>query len=529
MKRLRFIAAATILPTLGICQESTDVETFVLKTPPGQMRYDLTKIEVRPGQKVKLVLENNDEMPHNLVICKPGNDRGLEVAKKAWELAEKGMEKNWVPDDPRVLQATKMVQPHSKEELLFTVPKEIGDYPYVCTFPGHAMSMNGMLRVNLGGPRIQDLSYKLYLGSWDRLPDFSKLKPEKEGKLSAGLVGWRFGDYKNQFAMEFTGKLKAAQKGTYKFFLTSDDGSALFVDGQPVIAMDGIHPAGEPRVKDIRLEPGDHEVRVEYFEQSGQEELYLAWQGPNFGETPLSEWIPASRQESGQRERDQSTGIPLAPENGETIIYRNFIEGSSPRGICVGFPGGLNLCFDADQMNLALLWRGAFIDAKRHWSDRGGGNQPPLGYAVVKPAPLGVAVAVLPDGKTPWPAKKARAEGIHFNGYALNSKQTPIFRWKFGGLDVEETYVQKGTAADVDATVTRLLRWSGNAEPGTFLRVAAGNVTEQSGGWKVGADLLIKVESPGAILREAGGTKELVVPVNPASQKELRITYQWAL
>ena len=30
---------------------------------------------------------------------------------------------------------------------LFTAPSKPGDYDYVCTFPGHAMLMKGILRV----------------------------------------------------------------------------------------------------------------------------------------------------------------------------------------------------------------------------------------------------------------------------------------------------------------------------------------------------------------------------------------------
>ena len=46
-----------------------------------------------------------------------------------------------------ILEATKLVEPGTKETLKFTAPKEEGDYEYVCTFPGHFMVMWGKLAV----------------------------------------------------------------------------------------------------------------------------------------------------------------------------------------------------------------------------------------------------------------------------------------------------------------------------------------------------------------------------------------------
>ena len=68
--------------------------------------------------------------------------------------------------------------------------------------------------------------------------------------------------------------------------------------------------------------------------------------------------------------------MPLVPGT-EAIIYRNFIKGAGPRAIGVGYPEHVNLAFDANDLRLALIWQGAFIDASRHWSGRGGGFQSP--------------------------------------------------------------------------------------------------------------------------------------------------------
>src|SRR4029079_11158869 len=66
------------------------------------------------------------------------------------------------------------------------------------------------------------------------------------------------------------------------------------------------------------------------------------------------------------------------------IIYRNFIAGAGPRAIGVGYPEGIHQAFDANDMRIALLWQGRFMDASRHWSGRGEGFQPPAGEKVLQ-------------------------------------------------------------------------------------------------------------------------------------------------
>ena len=87
------------------------------------------------------------------------------------------------------------------------------------------------------------------------------------------------------------------------------------------------------------------------------------------------------------------SSIPLEPTT-TAIIYRNFIEGAGNRAIGVGYPEKANLAFDANEVRLALLWQGAFIDAARHWTDRGEGFEGPLGDNVLR-LHGGAAFAVL--------------------------------------------------------------------------------------------------------------------------------------
>ena len=127
--------------------------------------------------------------------------------------------------------------------------------------------------------------------------------------------------------------------------------------------------------------------------------------------------------------------IPLIPTD-EPILYRNFIQGAGPRAIGVGYPEHVNLAWDANQMTLKLIWQGDFIDAARHWVDRGAGFQ----------APAGDNVVALPDGppfstsEGAWPKESGKAAGYQFGGYELDKKGRPTFLYSFKGLKVRDFF-----------------------------------------------------------------------------------------
>ena len=113
-----------------------------------RMLYDLKQFEVRAGQPVKLEFVNPDAISHNLVIIRPGTEEsvGLEVNRmiadpKQIEIGQ------YIPETDAILFHTEMVPPNSSETLRFIAPKEPGNYPYICTFPGHFAMMRGVLKI----------------------------------------------------------------------------------------------------------------------------------------------------------------------------------------------------------------------------------------------------------------------------------------------------------------------------------------------------------------------------------------------
>jgi lysophospholipase L1-like esterase/azurin len=114
---------------------------------PNQMQFAPTELRVRAGQPVRLVFENPDLMPHNLLLTAPGADEEVGALADLMAAEPGALARHYVPASPRILHATPLVEPGRRAELAFTAPATPGRYPYLCTFPGHWRMMRGILIV----------------------------------------------------------------------------------------------------------------------------------------------------------------------------------------------------------------------------------------------------------------------------------------------------------------------------------------------------------------------------------------------
>ncbi len=119
-------------------------QTITIGTLPG-MQFDKREVVIKAGAKIRWTLNNPDDMMHNLLIVAPGKID--EVAQMAIDLGLQGQEKGYVPESDWVLYHTNLLPPHSSDVIYFVAPEEPGDYPFVCTFPGHALIMRGIMKV----------------------------------------------------------------------------------------------------------------------------------------------------------------------------------------------------------------------------------------------------------------------------------------------------------------------------------------------------------------------------------------------
>lgn len=147
----------TFLSTVQLfAQPETDtVRTIKIDVLVG-LQYDLVRFSVKPGEKLKLIFSNSDDMSHNLLITKPG--ARLEVVNQAINLGQNGPEMDYIPKSSSILWAIPVVNPNQSRILSFTAPKQAGIYPYVCTLPGHGMIMFGAMYVSNDGqmPQLKD-------------------------------------------------------------------------------------------------------------------------------------------------------------------------------------------------------------------------------------------------------------------------------------------------------------------------------------------------------------------------------------
>jgi azurin len=114
------------------------------------MKFNLTKIEAKPGETIRVVLKSTGTIPkiamaHNFVLLTLAADPA--EFNKASMMASTT---DYVPQNlkSQVVASTKLAGPGETVEVTFKVPAKAGSYPYMCTFPGHyAAGMKGTLVV----------------------------------------------------------------------------------------------------------------------------------------------------------------------------------------------------------------------------------------------------------------------------------------------------------------------------------------------------------------------------------------------
>ena len=135
------------------------------------------------------------------------------------------------------------------------------------------------------------MTYALYEGDWKSLPDFRRLKPVRAGKGLWSFDPLRIRVRDDGYGVVFRGSIEIPTDGEYTFFLRSDDGSRLAIDGMQVALNDGIHAAIE-RQGAVRLKAGRHPFTVDYFEAGGGESCDVWVEGPGIAKQALPpHWI----------------------------------------------------------------------------------------------------------------------------------------------------------------------------------------------------------------------------------------------
>jgi mono/diheme cytochrome c family protein len=351
---------------------------------------------------------------------------------------------------------------------------------------------------------LTDLLSYTYSGNWQNAPDFSKFKPtateeEPSGKIALPKIKGKKAKAKanskensgENLGMVWEGTLTLPSEGDYDFMLAADDGGRILLDGKLLTEITGSGPLkGRAKETTVKASAGAHKFRTEYYDVAGEKGIQVAWR-----QKGQKEWNFLTEDAKAAKAWPP---IILTPRD-RPIIYRNFIEKTSPRAMGVGFPGGVNLAYSIDNLAPELIWTGAFIDAGHHWTDRGIGNEPPAGQKVVK--------------LTSSPTLNKAAQ---FKGYKLDPAGNPSILVQFGELSLLDAY-----SASSPATLIRQLQVTGKASGAENLTLVDGIAVKASGtdSFTVGENLTITAKSAKIV------GSQLVLPLVPGSSTEIR--YIW--
>ena len=111
----------------------------------------------------------------------------------------------------------------------------------------------------------------------DKKPTVSRV--DKNVNFESTLEAWPGTQLIDHFYVRWTGKLHASKAGTYTLFLDSDDGSRCFIDGKQVVD-NGEEHAMEEKSGEVELTAGDHDLKIEFFENEGDAGCKFSWQPP---------------------------------------------------------------------------------------------------------------------------------------------------------------------------------------------------------------------------------------------------------
>ena len=213
---------------------------------------------------------------------------------------------------------------------------------------------------------------------------------------------------------------------------------------------------------------------------------------------------------------------------GDPVVYRGKLWEAGFRAIAVGYPGQVNVAFDAEEMRLSLLWTGRFLNAGPHWSVQGMGQIRPLG-AKIAIFPHGSPLANLTNANQPWPTASSKALGMKFRGYQLDTMKRPTFLYSFRDLQVEDFSIE--TIIDGKSALHRSVKFLNVSPTDLYIRLAGGGPCVPAGpnAWRINDIVTITLAGDGkAFVRGKGEKQELLLPVgNSGANHELEIDYVW--
>ena len=153
MKKLFAVILAAVAGSVALQAEDAKpagaATKLMLGVVPNVMQFDKKELTCKAGEKVMLLFRNEKcPLQHNFLLLKAGTKDAVGALADKMLTDPEALKKLYIPDSADILvKPTKLVGIGQSDLIEFTAPTEPGDYPYICTFPGHWRLMNGVLKV----------------------------------------------------------------------------------------------------------------------------------------------------------------------------------------------------------------------------------------------------------------------------------------------------------------------------------------------------------------------------------------------
>ena len=149
MKLLKKITLIVTLTLIGAFSTALAQQTIEM-VGTDNMKFSVTDIQAQAGEEITIILTTKSQLPkmamaHNVVVIhKDANLNDVALASM------QARDNDYVAPEykDQIVAATGLAGGGETVEVTFTAPEEPGDYPYICSFPGHYQAgMKGMLSV----------------------------------------------------------------------------------------------------------------------------------------------------------------------------------------------------------------------------------------------------------------------------------------------------------------------------------------------------------------------------------------------
>ena len=150
----------------------------------------------------------------------------------------------------------------------------------------------------------------------DRVPDHVRVENSLAYSSSGNPYPGLDDRFKNNWGARFSGLIDIPETGNWTFYLNSDDGSELWIDGESAIQNYGSHGMREFSAS-LNLTSGYHDFRIEFFQGGGPHGLRFSWESNNVSKATIpssafyvaDDYIPQQDNLVHQWNFEEGTGI----------------------------------------------------------------------------------------------------------------------------------------------------------------------------------------------------------------------------